>query len=201
MSSKVFYRIIIATLVVGGVFLFAHKSKPALSSPTVASLASLNTGPAPWAPEYSNLNSRLKTIKLPLLGAEGNALHIHVHLDIYVNGKVVTIPANIGIPPSGGITPIHTHDDTGIIHVESPNAYATYTLGQFLDIWGVKLTDNRLGSYVSSITQKLIVYSNGNAVTDPVNLAFKAHEEIAITYGTSQQIPTIPSTYHFPDGL
>lgn len=33
------------------------------------------------------------------------------------------------------MSPLHTHDTSGTIHVES-NSYRTYTLGQFLDIWG-----------------------------------------------------------------
>ena len=198
MSIKYFYGFLALVIVVAGFFLINGKSK---SSTTVASLASLSTSPAPWSPEYKNLDSRLKAINLPLLGAEGTALHIHVHLDIWVNGKVITVPAAIGIPPSGGITPIHTHDDTGIIHIESPDAHATYTLGQLFDIWGVKLTNTSLGSYSDNSMQKLVVYSNGNKVNSPVNLAFKAHEEIAITYGTSQQLPTIPATYNFPPGL
>jgi hypothetical protein len=201
MSGKVFYGLATVIVVVGCIFLFAHTAKPAPVPATAASLASLSTGPAPWTPEYQHLPSRLKAINLPLLGAEGSALHIHVHVDIYVNGKVVTVPADIGIPPSGGITPVHTHDTSGIIHIESPDAHATYTLGQLFDIWGVKLTDTSVGSYGDSSTQKLVVYSNGNEVTNPVNLPFEAHEEIVITYGTTQQIPTIPTTYQFPAGL
>ena len=34
-----------------------------------------------------------------------------------------------------GMAPLHTHDATGIIHVES-SIIRNYTLGQFLNIWG-----------------------------------------------------------------
>jgi hypothetical protein len=205
-SGKLFYGLgLLVVIVLAGIFLVVGKSKsspaPQTAPQTSASLASLNTGPAPWPPEYQHLSNRLQAINLPLLGAEGSALHIHVHLDIFVNGKVVTVPAAIGIPPSGGITPVHTHDTTGIIHIESPDAHATYTLGQLFDIWGVKLTDISLGGYISNSAQKLIVYSNGAEVSDPVNLAFKAHEEIAISYGTARQLTSIPTTYQFPEGL
>ena len=33
-----------------------------------------------------------------------------------------------------GMSPLHTHDDSGTIHVES-NTVRNYTLGEFLDIW------------------------------------------------------------------
>jgi len=201
MSNKFFYGFLVIVVVIAGIYLATNKAKSSTAVQPAASLASLSTDPAPWAPEYQHLTSRLKAINLPLLGAEGTALHIHVHLDIYVNGRVVTVPASIGIPPSGGITPVHTHDTTGIIHVESPDAHATYTLGQLFDIWGVKFTDNSLGSYEDNDTSKMVVFSNGKEVKDPMNLPFKAHEEIAISYGTPQQQPTIPITYQFPQGL
>ena len=34
--------------------------------------------------------------------------------------------------------PLHTHDDSGTIHVES-TANRNYTLGEFLNIWGIDL--------------------------------------------------------------
>jgi hypothetical protein len=34
-----------------------------------------------------------------------------------------------------GMAPLHTHDASGTIHVES-NTIRNYTLGEFLNIWG-----------------------------------------------------------------
>ena len=36
------------------------------------------------------------------------------------------------------MAPIHTHDDSGVVHVES-TVNRNYTLGQFLNIWGLDL--------------------------------------------------------------
>jgi hypothetical protein len=143
----------------------------------------------------------LKAIGLSLLSAEGTAQHIHAHLDIYVNGKQVVVPADIGIPSTGGITPVHTHDTSGIIHVESPDARAIYTLGQFFDIWGVKLTSTSIGGYANTSVDKLIVYDNGTVVQNPTSLDLAKHHEIVITYGTSAKSPSIPKSYNFPAGL
>ncbi len=202
MSNKGFL-ILIAIIVVGAVgFIVLSPTTPLpKQAPIVASLSSLSTGPAPWQPEYNHLPNRLKSIGLSLLGAEGTAQHIHAHLDIFINGERVIVPAEIGIPPSGGITPVHTHDASGIIHIESPDPYAVYSLGQFFDIWGVKFTNNSIGSYIDNNTDRLNVYSDGKKVANPVNLALKAHEEIAITYGTSKQYSAIPKSYKFPAGL
>lgn len=173
------------------------------SKTTPASLASLNTGKAPWSPEYAHLNNRLKAINMPLLGAEGTALHIHTHLDIVVHGEIVNVPADIGVPPDGGITPVHTHDTTGVIHIESPDAHAKYTLGQFFDIWGVSLTDTSVGGYANTDIDSLSVYDNGTLVSDPVNLVLAAHHEIVITYGTAAEksVHPITDSYAFPEGL
>jgi hypothetical protein len=32
-------------------------------------------------------------------------------------------------------SPLHTHDTSGIIHVESPTV-RSFTLGEFVDLWG-----------------------------------------------------------------
>ncbi len=203
MSNKSFLVLIGMLIVVAiGYIAFGVKRTPLpKAAPVVASLSSLSIAPAPWQPEYNNLPNRLKVIGLSLLGAEGTAQHIHSHLDIFINDQRVIVPADIGIPPTGGLTPVHTHDTSGIIHIESPDAYAIYTLGQFFDIWGVKFTNTSLGSYADNSTDTLNVYSDGKKVNNPVNLALKAHEEIAITYGLSKQSLHIPKSYNFPAGM
>ena len=78
-------------------------------------------------------------------------MHIHPHLDIVYQGQPVALPADIGIDPTMyathkwdkyigdmGAAPLHTHDSSGVIHVES-SVTANWTLGNFLDIWGVDL--------------------------------------------------------------
>src|SRR6478672_3688012 len=76
-------------------------------------------GPAPWPPEYAALPDRLKPLGLNALSAEALAFHIHQHLDVFVNGKSITVPQFIGIDDGSFITELHTHDSAGIIHVES----------------------------------------------------------------------------------
>lgn len=203
MSNKSFFLLIVIIVVgVVGFIVFGVKGKPMpKQAPVVSSLSSLNTGPAPWQPEYSHLADRLKAADLTLLGAEGSATHIHAHLDIYIHGQQLAVPAEIGIPSTGGITPVHTHDTSGIIHIESPDYNASYTLVQFFDIWGVKLTDTSIGGYANDAADKLVVYDNGKAVKDPVNLNLSKHHEIVITYGTSKETPSIPKSYSFPAGL
>jgi hypothetical protein len=66
--------------------------------------------------------------------AEQLAFHIHTKLNITINNESIRVPAGIGIIPNKCIYWLHTHDDSGIIHIESP-IKRNFTLGQFLDIW------------------------------------------------------------------
>jgi hypothetical protein len=52
--------------------------------------------------------------------------HIHAHLDIFINAQFYTIPSEIGIIPDKCIYWMHTHDDSGIIHIESPEIRSIY---------------------------------------------------------------------------
>lgn len=70
-------------------------------------------------------------------GAEGTLFHIHPYLRIEITGQNVTIPSNIGECNGGtGLEPMHVHDSSGIIHIES-DANRIFTLGAFFDIWAI----------------------------------------------------------------
>ena len=156
----------------------------------------------PWPIETDHLADRLAADNLPKGTMEGQVLHIHQHLDLLVNGKQVEVPANIGINQRAGwLSAIHTHDTTGVIHVESPFV-ATFTLGQVFDVWGVLFTGDCLGGYCSDATSTLRVYVNGELYSgDPRALALTAHQEIFVLFGTATGTPaTIPSSYTFPEG-
>jgi hypothetical protein len=77
-----------------------------------------------------------------LLPMEGTVEHYHPRLTIIINGQQQVIPADIGIPLDSngnpaGYYPIHTHDASGTIHVESPVAGHTFFLHDFFDVWGM----------------------------------------------------------------
>ena len=49
--------------------------------------------------------------------------HIHAHIDVFVNGSRVQVPAYIGIDPTFHcIYWLHTHSNDGLIHIESPRS-------------------------------------------------------------------------------
>jgi hypothetical protein len=158
-------------------------------------LVGLQTGPAPWNPGLDHLPDRLKPLGLSALGAEGEVVHIHQHLDIFVDGKHEPVPALIGIYDGQFLTQLHTHDASGIMHVESPTK-RTFDLGEFFGVWGVRLTDKCIGGYCKP-TVPWTMYVNGAPYTgDPSALVLKRHQEIAFVIGNKRP-KTIPSTYNF----
>jgi hypothetical protein len=161
------------------------------------------TGPPPWPRNVRALRARLAALGLPALAAEGTRLHYHDHLDLFVNGRHVAVPAGIGIGLGGRLfSPLHTHDATGIIHVESPDV-RPFTLGEFLGVWGLRLTARCLGGSCAGGAQRVWVYVDGKLVTGaPGRLVLAPHQEIVVAFGTRAQLPTpIPGSYRFPPGL
>lgn len=203
MSNKTLFGIMFGIVAIAGVIFVSSVQAPTPHShSSTANLSSLSSGPAPWPVEVNHLADRLAALRIPALGAEGGAEHIHQHLDIYINGKQTDIPADIGIDQQASfISPVHTHDTSGIIHIESPTANANYYLGQLFTIWGVKFTDHSIGGYSTNTTNKLLVYDNGVLVNDPVHLKLTAHAEIVVIYGSENEQPSIPKSYKFSSGL
>jgi hypothetical protein len=132
--------------------------------------------------------------------------HVHAHLDVYIDGRHSTVPAGIGIvttdpgvqhgvfdgqPTFGGIklcaqpciSPLHTHDVTGVLHTESATL-ADNTLGQLFREWDVRLAPDCVGQYCAARTP-VAVYVDGNQVPlgDAPRIALADQREIAIVIG------------------
>jgi hypothetical protein len=124
------------------------------------------------------------------------ALHIHPHLDLFIDGQAIGIPAGVGLTPNGDL-PLHTHDATGTIHVESP-ILRTFFLQDWFTVWqttglgqqvaaeinsalGVVVTDNGqimpLDSVVLHDHDQIVVYvlSNHPDATTANNETFVTH--------------------------
>jgi hypothetical protein len=147
--------------------------------------------------------------------AERLAYHVHAHLDVFVNGQPVTVPAGLGInihdpgvhssPQDGAtayggidvpckqacISPLHTHDVSGVLHTES-STKKDNTLGQLFVEWGVKLDTNCVRTFCRPTT-KIAVYIDGKPFTgDPRTIALANRREIAIVIGTPPaNIPSV----------
>lgn len=144
--------------------------------------------------------------------------HVHAHLDVFVNGEPVVVPAGLGIaiddpavqhdvvdgtdnyggidPPCAVpcISPLHTHDVTGVVHTETKDPTPN-TLGQFFTEWGVALDQSCVGGYCEP-EASVLVYVDGRAYEDdPAAIELTDGKEIAIVVGTPPD--KIPVSYRF----
>ena len=171
------------------------------------------TGGVPW-PAPSDPLDRAVAAGLEPETQEFLDYHVHSHLDVFVNGSPVEVPAGIGIniadpavhtgpsdlgPTYGGIdppceqpciSPLHTHDATGTLHTESA-ADQPNTLGQFFTEWGVTLTDQCVGGYCSP-DASIQVFVDGETFSgNPADIELADQLEIAIVIGTPpEEIPS-----------
>lgn len=123
---------------------------------------------------------------------EGAVEHIHSHLQIFNRGRLVEIPANIGIPIGDScLYWLHTHTDDGIVHIESPVKRA-FTLGEFFDIWGPDLTWTQASLAHASAGKRLQITVNGRPWhgSDPRQIVLQDRQEIVIQAGPPFAKPT-----------
>jgi hypothetical protein len=127
---------------------------------------------------------------------EQTVYHIHTHLQVFVDGKQMTIPYGIGIVPPYQLqqaqdgTPfvgggskfyfLHTHDESGVIHVESPSEQQ-YNLGNLFDLWKQPLSSTDIAGHQGKVT----IFVDGKPYTgDPRAITFKNLEKVQIDVGT-----------------
>jgi hypothetical protein len=126
--------------------------------------------------------------------------HVHAHLAIIRDGQQVPVAGYVGIP--GGEVGVarcfywlHTHDASGIIHLEAP-APQTFTLGQFFDIWGMPLGRNGVANYDVPNGDITAFVDGQQYAGDPRDIELKAHTQIVLELGQSGP----PPPYTFPAG-
>jgi hypothetical protein len=176
------------------------------------------SGAPPW-PAPADPLERTRAAGLTPLRREILTFHVHAHLDVIVNGEAVRVPAGIGIAisdpevkrfetPSGAgyggieeceapcISPLHTHDPSGVIHTESPTKRPN-RLGQFFAEWGVRLDRSCVGGYCAPAATIQVFVDGDRYSGDPADIELTDEKEIAIVVGSPP--PEIPSTYDFSD--
>ena len=92
--------------------------------------------------------------------------HIHTLFTIFINNTLYPIPKDVGIVNPHCLYSLHTHDNSGLIHVESPIT-KEFTLGQFLQIWD-EYDDADIVKDISNnnINGTIDLYINGIKITD-----------------------------------
>jgi hypothetical protein len=126
-----------------------------------------------------------------------------VHVEIFVNRRVLLLPAGIGLRPPlrrAGIArlqggrcayPLHTLDPTGTVFVDRTRQRV---LGDLFAVWGQRLAPRRLLSF-SGLVQ---AFRNGRAWRDdPQRIPLQRHDSIVLEIGG--YVPP-HARYLFPGG-
>ena len=107
-------------------------------------------------------------------------MHIHPVLHVFILGAEQKIPADTGI--SGTFMHVlHTHDDTGTIHVESPRAFG-FKLRDLFIVWGKNFNQSCIMQYCVDENHKLTMTVNGEPSNEYENLVLKDGDQIKISY-------------------
>ena len=108
--------------------------------------------------------------------------HVHAALEILIDGQPMAVPKNTGIR-SNCIFWLHTHDDTGLLHIEAPET-RDFTLGQFFAVWGQPLSATQLLGSTVDASHQITATVNGTPFTaDPASITLADQETIVLQYG------------------
>lgn len=130
-------------------------------------------------------------------GGEGTVWHYHVLLVIDDNGAQQPLPYAQGVSadigyldqpgftnsayycPNSGIHALHTHDGSGILHIEFPQSIAALdqipNLGMFFQIWGEPLDAGHVWTFSGHVTATMHDMNTGQTTsysTDPASIPF-----------------------------
>ena len=198
--------VVLAAVAIGLVVLLGGNgdntaASPAPSGATIpnpADLPGILQTPPAWPNNVAQLPERLALLSLPALKDAAGALHHHIRLWVYVDGQPVVVPANIGLSPQAA-SPLHTHDESGLVHVESADLEFQPVLAQFMDVWGVYFTQTCLGDACDDGDRQLRVFLNGQEYTgDPTLMPLTDQVAVVITMGTKDQLPDpMPDSFTF----
>src|SRR3989344_3271064 len=102
-----------------------------------------------------------------------NGIHWHPLLEVYVKGEKIEIPQNIGLV--GVHSPIHTHDDLPIIHMEFSGKVTEEDtkLRNFFKVWGKEFL---------SFGERVTMTVNGQENTEFENYQMHDGDKIEIRY-------------------
>jgi hypothetical protein len=108
--------------------------------------------------------------------------HEHAHLTILIRGQIKTVPAFIGIT-AGQICWLHTHDTSGLIHIEAGDS-RILTLGDFFAVWRQSLSQTVVAGESARAGETIQATVDQQPYTGaPDSIVLRNHEDIVIQLG------------------
>jgi hypothetical protein len=128
-------------------------------------------------------------------GAMNLTYHVHTHLAFFLDRRQLALPQSVGSveprPGSHCYYALHTHDESGRVHVEAA-AEGMFTLGQLFRIWGMPLEPTNVAN-ITGLPIVIYLVDDGKATKyegDFKTIELKSHRGIVIQIGT--EIAEIP---------
>jgi hypothetical protein len=166
--------IVLALGALGAVFAFSGRSggaKPATNAPSPAAAKAA-------ADDAAKSN---RDVVMSCTTDMATQFHVHPELVIMIDGVKHEVPANIGIV-NGCMHPLHTHDASGTIHVESP-VKRDFTLGDFFAVWGRPFDATHLLDRTADADHAVTETVNGKPTTDLENTVLRDRDKIVLSFG------------------
>jgi len=179
----------LAVVLAVAAFLIFDRQPAAAPSPHSLTTGALKGTAAPGATPAGTVPTQARIIDGIPCNAENVTYHEHAHLDILDRGTQVVVPANTGIVDNTCLYWLHTHDNSGEIHMEMPR-YRPVTLGNFFDVWGQPLSRTRAAQAVVKPSESMRVYVNlKRYYGDPRAITLHRHTLITIEVGPPFEKP------------
>jgi len=129
--------------------------------------------------------------------ASNENYHIHTLLSIYRNGQRLAMPDMIG--RSGCTYELHTHDASGVVHIET-DVPKRFKLSQYFSLWRQPFTSTNVAGLTGPFRYYLVENGKLTRYTgDPMALELTAYREIVILTGANP--PTVLPKYKWTPGL
>jgi hypothetical protein len=175
-------------------------ARPSFSAPQPIEIGQ-TIGAATFAPGDSAAGGQGQTVRGIACDGAIPVQHIHAHLTLIADGVQRAIPLAVGTVGSQVISNfvvdahcfywLHTHDATGIIHVEAPVS-TQFTLGDFFAIWGEPLSRANVAGFTGSVT----AYVDSTRYDGDLGaLGFEERQQITLIVGS---VPAELPLYEFP---
>jgi hypothetical protein len=131
--------------------------------------------------------------------SEPREVRFRAHLDVVINGHEVTVPSGIGVVDEKRASPLTTRDDSGVLHIASPEKDATFRLGHLFQQWNVPLDKDCIAGLCASANEgkQLLAFVNGELAADPSTVQLTEGSQIVVWFGDRATNPSVPTTYEF----
>ena len=132
---------------------------------------------------YTNKPALFKTnreVALTCTTDMATQFHIHPVLKVIINGEPQEISGNIGVM-SNCMYALHTHDNTGVLHVESPEK-RDFTLSDFFAVWQKTFNKDQILDFKADDRHIIREAVNGKETQDYENTILRDKDEIVISY-------------------